>query len=130
VSPRKYVRLRFPEVERNPLRKEMPGTFLLCFAIVLLLPTGAPAGQGAGASDLFKAKCAVCHGPDGSGNTAVGKRVKMRDLRSDEVQKQSDSKLAEITNCGVGQMPAFQDRLSDEQIHSLVIRMRELAKQK
>ena len=47
--------------------------------------------QREGAPGIFKAKCASCHGPDGAGATAVGKAMKVRDLRSAEVQKQSDT---------------------------------------
>ena len=130
MFPMKCVPYRFEKVERIPFRNGILAAFFPSLAISLLFATAACAQQGAAANDLFKAKCAVCHGPDGSGSTAVGKSLKLRDLRSDEVQKQSDAKLAEITNCGEGKMPAYQGRLSDEQIQSLVIRMRELAKQK
>jgi cytochrome c553 len=43
---------------------------------------------------LYKTKCAMCHGPDGAGKTPVGTKLNVRDLRSPEVQKQSDSDLA------------------------------------
>ena len=76
----------------------------------------------------FKAKCAVCHGADGSGNTAVGKSMKLRDLRSADVQKQTNEELtATITN-GKGGMPAYKDKLTGDQIKQLVDVIRELAK--
>ena len=37
----------------------------------------------------YKAKCATCHGPDGKGDTAMGKTMKVKDLGSADVQKQS-----------------------------------------
>src|SRR5579863_3825766 len=104
VFPMKCVPYRFEKVERTRFRNRILVEFFSSSAILLLFATAACAQQGAAANDLFKAKCAVCHGPDGSGNTAVGKSLKLRDLRSDEVQKQSDAKLAEITNCGEGKM--------------------------
>jgi len=44
-------------------------------------------------ADLFKAKCAMCHGPDGKGDTAMGKNLKVHDLGSADVQKQTDAEL-------------------------------------
>jgi len=38
-------------------------------------------------SDIFKTRCAVCHGVDGSGHTTEGKKLKTPDLRSDEVHQ-------------------------------------------
>ena len=40
---------------------------------------------------LWKSKCATCHGVGGLGDTPMGKKLKLRDLRSPEVQKMSDS---------------------------------------
>ena len=45
-------------------------TFATALAVVLSLPLSAHA-QGA---DLFKAKCAACHGADGTGS-AMGKKM-------------------------------------------------------
>jgi cytochrome c6 len=52
--------------------------------------------QGDGRS-LFKEKCATCHGADGKGDTSRGKAMKLRDLGSDDVEKQTDAQLTEIT---------------------------------
>jgi cytochrome c6 len=80
--------------------------------------------------DLFASKCAICHGPDGSAQTAMGKTLKIRDFHSVEVQKQSDADLkAEIAQ-GKGKMPAFQSKLSDEQIGQLLTYIRDMGKQK
>jgi cytochrome c6 len=81
--------------------------------------------DGAG---LFKAKCAACHGADGSGNTSVGKSMKIRDLHSADVQKQTDAQLTDIITAGKGAMPAYKGKLTDDQIKQLVGYVRELAK--
>jgi mono/diheme cytochrome c family protein len=79
------------------------------------------------AGSTYKAKCAACHGPDGKGETATGKSMKVKDLASDEVQKLSDADLsASITN-GKGKMPAYKT-LTSEQVKSLVVYIRSLAK--
>jgi cytochrome c6 len=83
--------------------------------------------QGDGASQ-FKAKCSVCHGADGSGSTAVGKSMKIRDLSSADVQKQTDAELTSIITGGKGSMPAYKDKLTGDQIKQLVAFIRGLAK--
>ena len=80
------------------------------------------------AAGLFKAKCVACHGADASGNTPMGKNLKIRDLRSAEVQGQSDAELFKIISNGKGKMPAYGKSLSEEQIHKLVAFVRAQAK--
>ena len=53
--------------------------------------------------------------------------MKIRDLRSPEVQKQSDAQLSAIIRDGKGKMPAMGKGLTDEQVHVLVGYIRELS---
>lgn len=99
--------------------------FLISLTI-LALPAAVRA-QGDGAK-VFKANCTLCHGADGSGNSPSGKALKAKDLRSDEVQKQTDATLAEVIAKGRGKMPAFGSKFSPEVINSLVAYIRQLAK--
>ncbi len=78
--------------------------------------------------DLFKAKCASCHGPDGAGKTTMGAALKIRDLRSEDVQKQTDGDLNRIIAKGKNKMPAFDGKVKKEQIEQLVSYFRELGK--
>ena len=78
-------------------------------------------------ADTFKAKCAMCHGADGAGNTPVGQRMKIRDLRSAEAQKQTDDELAGIIANGKPPMPAYGKTLSSADIHELVAYIRSIA---
>jgi cytochrome c553 len=96
------------------------------FGVLLFFSVPAWA-QGDGAS-LFKAKCAACHGADGKGDTSMGKAMKLRDLGSDDVQKQTDAELTEITANGKGKMPAYEGKLTDDQIKQLVGYIRSLKK--
>jgi mono/diheme cytochrome c family protein len=77
---------------------------------------------------LFKSKCVMCHGEDGSGNTPSGKALKAKDLRSDEVQKNSDAELTEVVTKGRNKMPAFGQKLKSDQIQQLVAYIRHLGK--
>lgn len=82
-------------------------------------------------ADVYKAKCAVCHAPDGTGNSVMGKKLGAKDLRSDEVQKKSDAELNDVVTNGMGKtMPAYKDKLTADQIKGLVAYIRELAKKK
>jgi mono/diheme cytochrome c family protein len=88
-----------------------------------------PGPDGAASNATFRTKCAMCHGPDGSGSE-VGKSMNVPDLRSQAVQKLSDAELAQIISNGKGGMPAFKDSLSEDQIHSLVAHVRKLHQKK
>jgi len=77
---------------------------------------------------LFKSKCSLCHGDDGSGATPTGRALKAKDLRSDEVQKNSDTELTEVITKGRNKMPAFGQKLKPEQIQQLVGYIRHIAK--
>ena len=76
----------------------------------------------------YKAKCATCHGPDGKGDTAMGKTMKVKDLGSAEVQKQSDADVATIIEKGKKPMPGYEGKLTKEQIDSVVKYVRSLKK--
>ena len=65
---------------------------------------------------IYKEKCAMCHGADGSGQTGMGKRLKLRDLKSPEVQKATDAQLFALIAHGKSPMPAFQQSLGKEKI--------------
>ena len=82
------------------------------------------------AEATYKAKCAMCHGPDGAAATPTGKSLKIRDLRSPEVQKQSDADLNGIIDKGKNKMPAFGKSLKPDEITALVAFTRDLAKKK
>lgn len=79
-------------------------------------------------ADLYKSKCAMCHGPDGAGKTLMGEKLKIPDLRSAEVQKKTDADLKALIAKGKDKMPAYEAKLSKEQIDKLVIYIRDLAK--
>lgn len=93
--------------------------------IAAILPVTAFAADGAA---IYKAKCASCHAPDGSGQTAIGKSMKLRDLGSAEVQAQTDKELYDWTAVGKGKMPAYKEKLTVEEINALVKHMRTMKK--
>jgi cytochrome c6 len=108
---------------------------LQSFTVVALLCmlAGVAAAQSASSSageTLFKSKCAMCHGPDGAGKTMMGEKLKIPDLRSEDVQKQTDAQLNQVITDGKAKMPPYKGKLTPEQIDQLVSEIRDLAKKK
>lgn len=98
-------------------------TLAAALAVVLTLSLPAHA-QGA---DLYKSKCAACHGPDGTGS-AVGKKMGAHDFTSADVQKMSDAELTSVINDGKNKMPKYSDKLKPEEVKGLVAYIRTLKK--
>jgi cytochrome c5 len=93
--------------------------------LALLLSASAFASDGAA---TYKAKCATCHGADGSGQTPMGKKMNLRDLGAADVQKQSDDELYKWTADGKNKMPAYKAKMTDPDIKALVAHMRTFKK--
>jgi len=100
-------------------------TLVVTSILLLVAMTAFAAPDGAA---IYKAKCATCHAANGDGQTAMGKSMKLRDLGSADVQKQSDKELSDITANGKGKMPAYKGKLSDDDIKALVAHMRTFKK--
>jgi cytochrome c6 len=96
---------------------------VLCF---LIFTTAAQAQSDP--AKFFKANCTLCHSSDGSGSNPTGKAMHAKDLRSDEVQKESDAALSEIITKGKGKMPAFGAKLSADDVTKMVAYLRTLKK--
>jgi mono/diheme cytochrome c family protein len=101
--------------------------FLPLFFALLFLPAVSALAD---AEATYKAKCAGCHGADGSANTAASKTLGVRDFQSPEVQKETDAELAEIIAKGKNKMPKYADKLKDSEIKDVVGYMRSLGKKK
>ncbi|HVS30816.1 MAG TPA: cytochrome c [Thermoanaerobaculia bacterium] len=83
-------------------------------------------------ADLFKTKCAMCHGQMGNARTPLAEKQGLRDLASPEVQKLTDEELIEVVANGRGPKKAAHaykaKGISDEQIKALVAYIRTLKK--
>lgn len=104
------------------------GTIAIAAAVAAFTFGSAPAQAQTGGEALYKTKCAGCHGPDGKGQTTMGKANNIRDLGSADVQKQSDDDLSGIIENGKGKMPAYGKSLKPDQIKDLVAYIRTLKK--
>jgi cytochrome c6 len=99
---------------------------LVVLAVAVVMSTAAFAADAT--ADLYKAKCASCHGADGKGDTPAGKGMKVKDLASEDVQKQSDADLAGIIEKGKKPMPGYEGKITKEQVDGLVKWIRSLKK--
>jgi len=100
----------------------------LTLAVILTLTSPLRAQDDAAA--LYKSKCASCHAADGSGNTPIGTKLGVKPVSGPEMVKRSDADWIDATKKGKGKMPAYDGKLTDDQIKSLVTYMRGLAKGK
>lgn len=105
--------------------------FLRLIPAVLLFSLVSPATMQAQSdpAKIFSTNCVLCHSANGSGDSATGKALHAKDLRSEEVQKQSDEALAEAISKGKGKMPAFGAKIHPDAIAKLVAYIRALPKQ-
>jgi cytochrome c6 len=99
---------------------------LVVLAIAFAMSVAAFAADAT--ADVYKAKCASCHGADGKGDTPAGKNMKVKDLASDDVQKQSDADLAGVIEKGKKPMPGYEGKIPKDQIDGLVKWIRTLKK--
>lgn len=98
---------------------------------MVILTSSTPQSFSAEASDVaavYKAKCASCHGADGSGNTPAGKKTGARDFKSAEVKGQSDAALLNAILKGKNKMPGYEKSLGADQCKALAAYCRSLMK--
>jgi mono/diheme cytochrome c family protein len=83
------------------MKKVILAVLLTAFALFLILPSLSWAQE-----DIYKAKCASCHGADGKG-TAAGKKMGAPEFSSATVQKASNADLVDyIENGGPQKKPS------------------------
>lgn len=93
---------------------------------VITLATSPLGAQGIPA--LYKTKCANCHGVDGKGNTPAGRKTKVHDFTSAEVQKMTDAELMKVIEAGKNKMPSYKTKLTSDQMTELLKYVRTLGK--
>lgn len=103
-------------------------TFFLCLST-------AAAAQAAGAKENWTHYCVRCHGPDGTGNTKMGRKLRIKNLTQPKIQTRlTDDRIVEAvtngnqTDDGEELMPAFKDKLTEAERQELVGFIRALAK--
>src|ERR1700730_1787991 len=107
----------------------MSAWFVFVLALGTHTPLLASPEPQKSVQDVYLDKCSVCHAKDGSGNTAKGRKVKAKDLRSAEIQKMTDAELLHDIAQGKGKdMDGFEKELGADMVKQLVTYCRSLAK--
>ena len=100
-------------------------------SIAALVCTRSSAGASVAPADAaatYKTKCASCHGADGAGQTAAGKKMHLKALGSAEVQGMTDDQLLAIISKGKGKMPGYEKSLGAATCKALVAHIRTFKK--
>jgi mono/diheme cytochrome c family protein len=98
-------------------------------ARALVNPITSSAANLQHAQELARVNCAACHGDAGDGQGRVAgyfSPVKPVDLRSDRVHNRTDGELFWIIANGLGNMPAFRDLLSEQELWTAVLYVRQV----
>ena len=105
--------------------------------LITVLIAGAFCIASATAADVqenWDKQCAKCHGKDGSGQTTMGKKLKLKDYTDASVQAGfSDEEAMAAIKDGIKEdgktkMKAYGGTLSDDEIKALVAHVRSLKK--
>ena len=107
----------------------MKTSTLVTLTVLSAVPVFAQSNKGHGSTGeaLFQEQCIACHGSDGRAQTEIGKKLGAADLTSDAIRQQSDSQLAKVVKDGKGKMPAFDQKLKDDEIRDVITYIRQLA---
>lgn len=102
--------------------------------IALLLGASALMAYGADAATNWTDQCAKCHGPEGKGDTKMGKKLSIRDLTDPKVQAEfTDEQGLKAIKEGITDkngkttMKAIEG-LSEEEMKALIQHVRTLKK--
>jgi len=103
--------------------------------ITCLLLTGLAQARAQDASESWEKNCRKCHGPDGKGDTKMGKKVEVKDYTDAAVQAAAkDEEMFKAIKEGVKdtdgkeRMKAYGETLTDDQIKALVAYVRAFKK--
>jgi cytochrome c6 len=109
----------------------MKKLLILGIALSSLLFTSKMLADGA---EVYAQKCKMCHGADGKGHTKIGAKNHIKDLTDAAYQKTfSDSEAIKVLTDGMivdgaKKMNPFNEKLSGDEIKSVVAYVRTLSK--
>jgi cytochrome c6 len=121
---RRWAHEDAPDKELNE-RNQSPMKLIICVCVAIIIACSG-ASFGADAAALWAQHCASCHGKDGSGSTAMGKKLGVKDYTKD--QGFSDAEAANVIKNGKGKMKGYKDKMSDADVKALVAYVRSLKK--
>lgn len=87
-------------------------------SVALLL--GAPVAFG-DVAEVYAKNCASCHGKDGTGATAMGKKSKVKDYTDAKVQAEfTDAEALKVILEGKEKMKGYKEKVTAEEAADLV----------
>jgi cytochrome c6 len=116
------------EIPLEPRMRKVPVYSTIVLLILLSFVFIAHSYAADNAAETFKGKCVMCHGADGQGKTPMGAKLNIQDLASPEVQKQSTADLSQTIAKGKNKMPAYDGKLSNDEIAQLAAYVKALGK--
>ncbi len=96
---------------------------LILMMAVLCVPAWSQDGQA-----IYLDQCAVCHGPDGAGKTAKGKKLKVKDVRETAAKIKAEEMIKIVHDGKAPDMDGFAKQLDAASIKAVVDYYRGLAK--
>ncbi len=104
-------------------------TTLSITLVAVAFALGMNSASAADAAATWTSNCASCHGPDGKGQTTMGKKQKLGDYTDAAVQaKFTDEEALKAILEGKGKMKGFKDKVSEEDAKALVKHVRAFKK--
>ncbi|MGZ4819162.1 MAG: c-type cytochrome [Terriglobales bacterium] len=116
------------EVPVEPKMRKVPVYSALAILIILSSVFIAQSYAADNAATTFTTKCAMCHGADGQGKTPMGTKFNIKNLASPEVQKESVAELTQTITKGRNKMPAYEGKLTKDEIAQLAAYVKGLGK--
>lgn len=107
---------------------------MLTIAVAAALSLVALNLPAADAKELFEKNCASCHGKDGKGQTKMGQKAGVKDYTDAKVQEAMKDDVAfKSVKAGLKDkdkelMKPFAEKLTDDEIKSLIAYMRTFKK--
>src|SRR6266545_7644716 len=101
----------------------MKNTILLAFALFIAAMTSMRAAE---VKENWEKHCQKCHGPDGKGQTKMGRQSGVKDYTDPKVQAElKDENAVKIIKEGIVEkdkkkMDPYKDKLTDEEIKALI----------
>src|SRR5437667_12499144 len=98
------------------------------------LAAGAGTPMAAEVKENWEKHCQKCHGPDGKGQTKMGRQSGVKDYTDPKVQEElKDENAVKIIKEGIVEkdkkkMDPYKDKLSDEEIKALITYIRAFKK--
>jgi cytochrome c5 len=95
------------------------------FGLFSVVGLNSPMFSDDGSVRIFKAKCAVCHGAGGKGDSPAGKSMGVADFSKVAASK-SDAELKAVIEKGKNKMPAYGKSLKPAEIDGLIAYIKSL----